>query len=602
MTPPRFFNDVADSARKLWDQLDDPALAGPWRQLFKQVQSPRHVLSELLQNADDARAKSASVRITNDEFIFEHDGEDFSKDQFQSLCRFGFSNKRNLHTIGFRGVGFKSTFSLGKSVRVQTPTLDVVFQHERFTLPLWNKNAASTPLTRISVPVADKRQLAQLRMNFEEWATSPASLLFFRHLRELKLESHTIRKEAMGRGPTPGSSRIRLVGAKTQELLLFTSSEEAFPEDVLNEIRQERNADDLNLPPCCVDLVLGLDGEQALFTVLPAGTAVELPFSINAPLLQDPARQRIKEPEISPCNRWLLQRAGKLAGEAMVGWLANEQLGETFQWLLVPTQPSPQAAVEWQQTRLTGSDALAVRASKKLRNDGQMVSQFTPTFLRQSLDSIPLWRGNHTSVKQLVEDFARYPYLQRLRDMDVLLSSMREGVSLMTWRNDTFAFAESFDETNKRYLGLRAGQVLGFGADAVGLLVKPTVADAQLEAERLEPSPKPAGAGAGTPGSSPIGGRASPGASSGGAATVAAVVPPTYFFGSAKVDAARISRDVGTIANEIIQHLASLPGSTVSVTVEIQARVPGGIPGNVVRTVSENCRTLKFTNQGFEKE
>jgi len=66
--------------------------------------------------------------------------------------------------------------------------------------------------------------------------------------------------------------------------------------------------------------------------------------------------------------------------------------------------------------------------------------------------------------------------------------------------------------------------------------------------------------------------------------------------------AARINRDVGTIANEVLQHLASLPNSEITVTVEIQARVPGGVPDNVVRTVSENCRTLKFKNQSFEKE
>ena len=78
--------------------------------------------------------------------------------------------------------------------------------------------------------------------------------------------------------------------------------------------------------------------------------------------------------------------------------------------------------------------------------------------------------------------------------------------------------------------------------------------------------------------------------------------PPTHFFGSVKVDSARISRDVGTIANEIIQHLASLPNSEIDVTVEIQARVPGGVPDNVVRTVLENCRTLKFKNQSFEQE
>ena len=119
MTPPDYFNRVAASARKLWEQLDaDPVLKGPWRQLLTQVQSPRHVLSELLQNADDAGAKSASMGVVDNEFVFEHDGEDLPKSSF-NRSRFGFANERNPHTIGFRGVGFKSTFSHGNSVRIQ---------------------------------------------------------------------------------------------------------------------------------------------------------------------------------------------------------------------------------------------------------------------------------------------------------------------------------------------------------------------------------------------------------------------------------------------------------------------------------------------------
>jgi hypothetical protein len=280
----------------------------------------------------------------------------------------------------------------------------------------------------------------------------------------------------------------------------------------------------------------------------------------------------------------------------------TSRIGETFQWLLVPTQPSPQAALEWQQTRLAGADALAIRASRKLRNDGQMVAQFTATFLRQALDTIPLWRGNHVAVKQLVEDFARYPYLQRLRDEDVLLSSMREGVSLVTWRTDSFAFAEGYDEAKGRYLGLRGGQVLGFNSDAVGLLVKSATADAQLEAERPMPSPKPAGPGTEGAGGIRPGVGTTPAMPAPERAAPPATPAPTQFFGSVKVDSARISRDMGTIANEIIQHLASLPNSEIDVTVEIQARVPGGVPDNVVRTVSENCRTLKFKSQSFERE
>jgi hypothetical protein len=41
----------------------------------------------------------------------------------------------------------------------------------------------------------------------------------------------------------------------------------------------------------------------------------------------------------------------------------------------------------------------------------------------------------------------------------------------------------------------------------------------------------------------------------------------------------------------------------VRVTLEIEADIQQGVPDNVVRTVTENSRTLKFTaNSGFEAE
>jgi hypothetical protein len=54
---------------------------------------------------------------------------------------------------------------------------------------------------------------------------------------------------------------------------------------------------------------------------------------------------------------------------------------ETYQWLLLPVQPSPQVAIEWQSLRLSGQDGLAVRASKKLRSDEHLVTGFAPTRL-----------------------------------------------------------------------------------------------------------------------------------------------------------------------------------------------------------------------------
>ncbi len=65
---------------------------------------------------------------------------------------------------------------------------------------------------------------------------------------------------------------------------------------------------------------------------------------------------------------------------------------------------------------------------------------------------------------------------------------------------------------------------------------------------------------------------------------------------------ARTGRDAGRIADEVISHLVGLVGSNVRVTLETDTEIPGGAPDNVVRTVTENSRTLKFTSQGFEKE
>ncbi len=340
-TPPAYFTRVLLGAQSLWDKLEaDPVLAGPWRQLFSQVQSPRHVVSELLQNADDAGASMAKVRINNGSLVFEHDGADFTADQFESLCRFGFSNKRNLHTIGFRGIGFKSTFSLGNSVEVHTPTLAVRFNESRFTQPNWIVDSAAVTQTTVRVRIQDEHREKELRKNLLEWMGSPASLLFFSNIRSLEIDGVVIECKELGHGPVPNSKWIGLTGTKSHRILVARSEEEAFPADLMEELRHERHSKDVTLPPCRVEIVLGLSTEQRLFVVLPTGVKPNLPFSCNAPFVQDPARMAIKDPSVSPTNRWLLSRLGRLAATVMQGWLANKTLSLTDRALAYDMLPA----------------------------------------------------------------------------------------------------------------------------------------------------------------------------------------------------------------------------------------------------------------------
>ena len=109
-----------------------------------------------------------------------------------------------------------------------------------------------------------------------------------------------------------------------------------------------------------------------------------------------------------------------------------------------------------------------------------------------------LWRGDHVAVAQLVDDFARYLYLPRLKNPSVLVGAVRDGLACVIWGRDSFAYADSYDDVAGRY--------------------------------------------------------------------------------------------------------RALPRAEVRVTLEIEATIPEGAPENVVRTVTENSRTLKLSSHGFERE
>jgi predicted AAA+ superfamily ATPase len=272
------------------------------------------------------------------------------------------------------------------------------------------------------------------------------------------------------------------------------------------------------------------------------------------------------------------------------------RIGETYAWLLVPGQPDPRVAdLEWDESRLSGPDPLAVRASRKLKNDGQLMTQFSALNLKLEMDKYHLWgEGDHVGLKQLWEYFARYPYLSRLLNADVLIAAVQGGFGQTTW-TENFAYAEGWDSETGRYLNLKAGQLGSVIMDARSVVVKPEAALRQLKREAQETSVLTTGTEVGGEGAGPTTG-----------GNTGVIVPPVErkprrFYGTVELDATRVGRDAGQVGEAVIQHLAGQMGARVKVTLEIDAELPEGAPDNVVRTVSENARTLKFKSAGFEE-
>ncbi len=294
--------------------------------------------------------------------------------------------------------------------------------------------------------------------------------------------------------------------------------------------------------------------------------------------------------------------------QAAADGAVTARLPETYQWLLVPIQTTPQSAVTWQTLRLSGQDALAVRASRKLKHDELLVTSFAASRLRMELDRVPLWRRDdhdQVAIQQLMDDFASYLYLPRLKDSSVLLGAIRSGLNPMTWEQDSFAYAENWDESAHRYRGLCSGRSISIGDGDAGLLVKPENARRQIDAETAPPKPEGGAAetlvppGPRPPGTGP-GPRPMPLVRS--EPQPVETPKPRRYHGTVTLDPGRTGRDASRIADEVIAHLVGLVGADVIVTLEIEAEIPAGVPDHVVRTVTENSRTLKFTSHGFETE
>ncbi len=73
--------------------------------------APEHVITELLQNADDVEATTVEIRLTKQGMVFVHDGHEFTEQHLRALCDIGETTKKPGIHIGFMGIGFKATFA-----------------------------------------------------------------------------------------------------------------------------------------------------------------------------------------------------------------------------------------------------------------------------------------------------------------------------------------------------------------------------------------------------------------------------------------------------------------------------------------------------------
>lgn len=277
------------------------------------------------------------------------------------------------------------------------------------------------------------------------------------------------------------------------------------------------------------------------------------------------------------------------------------RLRSAYNWLLVPVQPEPLGPIEFQASKISGDDNFYDRAARRLRSDGLLIYDWSPDILRMELERY-IWsedRGWEVGLKQLWEYLAQYCYFPRLFDHEVLVKAVRDGVGRL---DAPFAYATGKSEEG-HHAGLVFRELGNVYFDDRSILVHPdhVVRPPQVELpvnicpkcgrplsectcqERREVCAK-----CGKPVDECI-----------------CAEPPkrvvSRYYGMVGIDPQRVHKDMGLIVEEVIQRLTSQVGCEVEITLEINAKHAEGFDEDMIRTISENSRTLKFEHFGFEE-
>ena len=267
------------------------------------------------------------------------------------------------------------------------------------------------------------------------------------------------------------------------------------------------------------------------------------------------------------------------------------RIGETFSQVLYPVQAPGQTEIRWSSVGVSGSAGLFERVVSKLESSQHLIAAYAGTLVRRDLDrrDAPLWDGDHIGIRTLWSYYCRYLYMPRLAGFGVLAAAISRGVADLNWQNDTFAYADTYDPDTDRYLGLQAAEQLEVTQSLTALLVRPTRAAVQFDAESQPAEPeddvlddiedtwKPEDPGPRQPPTTP---------------------QPTRFYGRMELDPVRAMRDLGGIIDEVTKHLGGT-GNEVTLTVEIDAR-SGGYDTRTQRIVKENATQLGFEFNEFE--
>lgn len=256
---------------------------------------------ELLQNADDAKATSFLVKKIDGYLIVANNGNPFTVNDFESICRSASSTKSRGTSIGYRGIGFKSVVGLAEVVHIISGGLETTFSRDLTARVV--PQASRVPLIRIPHELdsvtrqAIMPEVEVLRKHgyvtffvFGDFTASAidneflnfdaTSLLFLRNIQKLSLVAGAVESYVVGREEWDGAVRLVQISSEREVSNWIVVGNQgvsvAFYQDSVTEVIE-------GLP----------ESDAVVHAFLPTNESTGLGVKLNSDISTDPSRTRI---------------------------------------------------------------------------------------------------------------------------------------------------------------------------------------------------------------------------------------------------------------------------------------------------------------------
>lgn len=254
---------------------------------------------ELLQNADDCSSSSILVKQFGMDLLFANNGHPFNKNDVISISRSGASSKERGKSIGYRGIGFKSTIYLSNEIIIYSDNTYFTFSKD-LCAKILNTDINSVPTIRIPLLYNPDNELKKAvesiiergyvtififrNAKIEEFIEELKSVendyfLFLKNVCRCKIDTELFSKEISVKRENNANYQFVSFGNDiAYRWIVFCDSQTS----VGFKYNNEENA-----------IVACKENEQLYHSFLPTYDKVLYPVKINADFSTDPSRKHI---------------------------------------------------------------------------------------------------------------------------------------------------------------------------------------------------------------------------------------------------------------------------------------------------------------------